>query len=188
MPVPSPALALAVVLAAGGCSPGANLPALPTASPTSLQTGAIADPAKEEPIEAATVVAGTPTDVYAAVASGMLRCWLGAGGPLKATHVFHADAAPPSEGGAAEIVLHERDPSMRDQRGARAFRVALAAEGGSVRVAVTAIKIAAPLSELMARDVATWASGGSGCQARALSPPSPPQPPPKVKGARSGQR
>ena len=102
-------------------------------------------------------LAGTPTEVYALVAGGALRCWFGADGPLKATHVFHAEAAPPAEGGAAEIVLHERDPSLRDQRGPRAFRVSFAGDPGGVRVGITTIKIAAPLSELMVRDVAVWA-------------------------------
>lgn len=195
-PVPRPparVLAAALAAIAPGCSPTANLPALPVAPP-GLETGAIAgEPAAEGPIEMATLVPGTPTDVYTIVAGSALRCWLGAGGPLKATHVFHAEAAPPTEGGGAEIVLHERDPLQRDQRGARAFRVSFTGEGGSVRVGITTIRIAAPLAELMVRDVSTWAGGGAGCQARALSPPTPqaaapPQPLGKAKGSRSSQR
>lgn len=190
----SVAIVLVVALAAvaGGCS-SANLPALPSAA-TPLETGAVASaPAGGGPLETATVVPGTPTDVYTVVAGGALRCWFGADGPLKATHVFHADAAPPTDGGVAEIVLHERDPSMRDQRGARAFRVSFTGEGGSVRVGITTIRVAAPLAELMVRDVAVWASGGAGCQARALSPPAPqaaapPQKPGKAKGSRSSPR
>jgi hypothetical protein len=156
-------------IGAGACS-SANLPQLPTGS-APVETGAVvAGPAEAAPYETTSIVRGTPTEAYALVAGGALRCWFGADGPLKATHVFHAEAAPPAEGGAAEIVLHERDPAFRDQRGARAFRVSLAADPGGVRVGVTVIKIAAPLSELMVRDVAAWAGGGAGCQARALRP------------------
>ena len=116
--------------------------------------------AEGAPFETTTIAAGTPTEVYAQVAGGALRCWFGADGPLKASHVFHAEAAPPAQGGAAEIVLHERDASLRDQRGPRAFRVAFTGDPGGVRVAITTIKVAAPLGELMVRDVVVWASGG----------------------------
>jgi hypothetical protein len=168
-------LASVCAAAAGACSPtGLQLPAStsPPASPSAqVETGAVASPPATAPLETATMVQGTPTEVYARVASGAMRCWFGAKGPLKATHVFHAEAAPPSEGGVAEIVLHERDISMRDQRGARAFRVSFVGEGGDVRVGVAALKMAAPLADLMVRDVATWAQGGAGCQAGSLSPP-----------------
>ena len=167
-----PAMACIVLLAigAGACS-SANLPQLP-ASPDALETGAVASGLPEgTPVETAVVVPGTPTEIYTLVAGGALRCWFGADGPLKATHVFHAEAAPPADGGVAQIVLHERDASLRDQRGPRAFLVAFTRDPGGARVGITTIKVAAPLSELMVRDVAVWASGGAGCQARALRPP-----------------
>ena len=170
-----PARAFTVVLAisAGACS-SANLPQLPAGS-APVETGAVASGPPEPAAYETTIIApGTPTEVYALVAGGALRCWFGAGGPLKASHVFHAEAAPPADGGAAEIVLHERDPSLRDQRGPRAFRIAFTGDPGGVRVGITTIKVAAPLSELMVRDVVVWVSGGTGCQARLLSP-APPQ-------------
>jgi hypothetical protein len=165
-------MAFAVLLAmgAGACS-SATLPQLPAGS-APVETGAVGNAHPEgAPVETATFASGTPTEVYTLVAGGALRCWFGADGPLKATHVFHAEAAPPAEGGVAQIVLHERDPSLRDQRGARAFRVSFTAEAGRVRVGITTIRVTSPLAELMVRDVAVWASGGAGCQARALSPP-----------------
>jgi hypothetical protein len=110
---------------------------------------------------------------------------LGADGPLKATHIFSAEAVPPSQGGAAEILLHERDASLRDQRGARAFRVAFAAEGGSVRVGITTIKVAPPLADLMVKDVESWAQGGAGCHVRTFSAPAPPAAPPPSKHTNS---
>ena len=188
-----PAMMLAVVLAisAGACS-SANLPQLPAGS-APVETGAVGGVAEAVPIETTTIAQGTPTEVYALVAGGALRCWFGAGGPLKASHVFHAEAAPPADGGAAEIVVHERDPALRDQRGARAFRVAFMGNPGGVRVGITAIKVAAPLSELMARDVVVWASGGTGCQVRALSPAPPQSSAPaqksdQTKASRNSQR
>ncbi len=90
-----------------------------------------------------TIAAGTPTDIYARVASGALRCWFGANGPLKATHIFNAEAAPPSDGGVAEIVVHERDLTSRDQRGTRAFRVAFVGRGGNVEVGISPLKLGA---------------------------------------------
>lgn len=137
------------------------------------------------------MVQGTPTEVYSLVARGALGCWFAANGPLKATHVFHADAAPPSQGGLAEIVLHERNPSVRDQRGARAFHVAFASDVAGVRVRVTVIKVAQTLAEPMVRDVEVWARGGAGCQARELGPPqtaAPLQPTAKTKTSRGSAR
>lgn len=125
------------------------------------------------------------------VARGALGCWFAANGPLKATHVFHADAAPPSRGGRAEIVLHERDASLSDQRGARAFRVGFESNAAGVRVNVAVIKLASALAELMVRDVEVWAKGGAGCQAQAFSPPqaaAPLQPAAKTKTSRGGGR
>lgn len=189
-----PASVFGVVLAigAGACS-SANLPQLPAGS-TPVETGAVASaPPEGAPVETATVAPGTPTEVYALVAGGALRCWFGANGPLKATHVFHAEAAPPALGGVAEIVLHQRDSSLRDQRGPRAFKVSFTGDPGGVRVGITTIKVAAPLGELMVRDVVVWASGGAGCQAGVLSPPAPQaaapaKKPDKSKGAGNSQR
>ena len=116
---------------------------------------------------------GTPTEVYELVARGALGCWLGPGGPLKASHVFHAQAKPPAEGGAAEIVLHERDPAYSDQRGPRAFHVTFVRAPAGAKVEVTNIKMMPTLGAAMAKDVETWAAGGKGCEVRILYPPQP---------------
>jgi hypothetical protein len=191
------AIVAALISAAGvgGCSQS-GLPSLPSGTqssitPTQLETGAVAAPATPAP-EVVTIAAGTPTDIYARVASGALRCWFGANGPLKATHIFNAEAAPPSDGGVAEIVVHERDLTSRDQRGTRAFRVAFVGRGGNVEVGISPLKLGPPMSELMVRDVETWAQGGSGCNARALSPPvevaAPPGNPAKSKATQNTRR
>jgi len=179
-----------VLLAMGavGCSSASPPALLPSAQ---LETGSAGPTASALAQSETTVLAqGTATEVYALVARGALRCWFGADGPLKATHIFNADAASPAQGGAAEIVVHERDPTARDPRGNRALRVTFLGEVTGVRVGITPIKVPDALAQPMVRDVETWARGGEGCQARAASPPqamvpAPPlQPPAKTKGAR----
>jgi hypothetical protein len=108
------------------------------------------------------------------VARGALGCWFAADGPLKASHVYRAEAAPPGKGGAAEITIYQRDASLRDQRGSKAYQVAFTGEVAGVRVATTAMKFELAHAQAMARDIETWAKGGSGCQLRVVMPPPPP--------------
>jgi hypothetical protein len=163
----STGIVLLVVALGGACVPS-NLPALPLSQPAP-EPGSVAAP--QSPHETAVIVSGTPTDVYALVARGALGCWFGAGGPLKASHVFQALADPPARGGAAEIMIHERDVTLRDQRGPRAYRISFAGEATGVRVGMMALKFAPALAEAMAKDIGIWAKGGAGCQLRALLPP-----------------
>lgn len=164
------AAALAALLLTGGCS---SLPLLNSASPIATgstgQAGVQTAPDPAVP-EVTRQVAGNPTDVYAGVARGALNCWFGADGPLKATHIFSADASPAALGGGAEIVVHERDPSAeRDPRGIRAFRVTFASSAGGVRVGIANLKFASPRSEAMIEDVSVWAGGGQGCALRKVA-------------------
>ena len=182
-------LVLSLASWAGGCG-SSGVPTLP-APP--LQTGSTELPAaaasgQAAPVESATVVPGTPTDVYALVARGALGCWFAPNGPLKTTHVFHADARPPAQGGTAEIVVHERDATIRDQRGPRALRVLFEAAPGGVRVLTTNVRIASPLAELVARDVEAWARGGVSCQARAEASPPASAPSTSAKGTSTDPR
>jgi hypothetical protein len=168
-----------------GCAP-AGLHALLQPAP---EPGKTANPAVSSvPYETAAIVSGTPTEVYALVARGVLGCWFGAGGPLKTSHVFQAEAEPPAKGGAAEIVIHERDASFRDQRGVRAYRVSFASEVTGVRVGMTALKFEAARAQAMAKDVQNWAKGGTGCQLRALLPPPAPRKGKIVKGPAAGKK
>jgi hypothetical protein len=159
---------IVVALAAtfGACT-STGVPVLPAGSgqieTTSTQT-------LPTPVETATTVPGGPTDVYALVARGIHACWFGAGGPLRGTHVFHAEAQPPSQGGRAEIVIHESDVALRDLRGPQAFRVSFASAIGGTLVGVAAIKVPPGFGEPMTRDVEVWVKGGSGCQLRAAFP------------------
>lgn len=122
------------------------------------------------------MTSGTPTAVYALVAQGALGCWFGANGRLKATHVFQAEAEPPAAGGMAEIILHERDETLRDKRGTRAVRIGFSAAPAGTQVRVAMIKMEPQLAQVMTRDVEVWAGGGSGCQTGKLAPPEPPAP------------
>src|SRR5262245_3265330 len=130
------ACALLLGTLAGGCT-SANMPRLALLPPASEVGGA---PAQEGPHETSVMASGTPTGVFAQVARGVLGCWLAGNGPLKASHVYRAEADPPAKGGDAEIVIYERDVSLRDQRGTRAYRISIASEGGGVRVAAAALK------------------------------------------------
>ena len=179
---------------AGACS-SATAPQLPAGGAT-VEPPVVAKPSASaaDPPPGTTVMAkGRPTEIYELVARGVLGCWLGGTGPLKASHVFHAEAAPPAAGGAAEIVLHERDASFRDQRGARAFQVAFASAPAGAQVGIANIKMASAVGEAMTKDVESWAGGGTGCHLRVvLPPPPPPAPPPdtgkaKAKGKEKGK-
>jgi hypothetical protein len=178
-------LAVAVAALLGGCGgPNLNLQDLlphpspaetgaqagtETAPKTGPQTGSVSAPSGSE--QTSTVVSGTPTGIFAEVARHALGCWFAADGPLKATHVYRAEAQPPAQGGSAEIDIHERDASTRDHRGARAYRIAFTAEFSSVRVTTTALKFEPKLAQAMAKDVESWAKGQEGCQLRAVLPP-----------------
>src|SRR5262245_38913199 len=149
---------LGLAAIAGGCTAD-GLPTLQSLLPPPGETStAAAEPPPAA--EASFSVSGTPTIVFTQVAQGTLGCWFGAGGPLKTSHVYRAEADPPAKGGEAEIVIHERDLSLRDQRGTRAYKVTFASEGLGVRVTTTPLKIEAKLAEAMARDVETWAKEG----------------------------
>lgn len=165
-------VAILLTTAVGACAP-AGLPTLPAATAQIETSSAGAMPGDMPPAETAIVASGSPTDAYAAVARRMLGCWFGGDGPLRPTHVFHADAKPPSQGGTAEIVIHERDPVQHEQRGVRAFRVSFETAAQGVRVGIAALKVPSPLAEAMVRDVEAWVRGGSGCQLRIVSPPPP---------------
>jgi hypothetical protein len=120
---------------------------------------------------------------YQRVASGILKCWFGAGGPLRKTHVFSAETAPPSAGGAAELVLYQRDamPGQASPRGVRAFRVTFTpVSDAKTRVDMEAMKVAADLAAAMETDVLAYAFEKESCKVQVVRPP-PPQPEPVAK-------
>lgn len=133
----------------------------------------------------------SPTDAYAQVARGVTSCWFGAGGTLKKTHMFYADADPPSSGGKAEIALIERDrdPLAASQRGAKVYRIAFGAEGSGTRIEHVNHKLSEPLVAGIEADVHRFAAGDLTCAtAGAMMPKLEPAPvavvPVKIKGKR----
>ena len=138
--------------------------------PVELDAGS----ASSGPHEASVAVPGTPTGVFAQVARGALGCWFAPDGPLKASHVYRAEAEPPAKGGDAEIAIYERAASSsRDPRGPLVFRIAFAADGYGVRASSIAYKLDREAAQAMAKDVESWATGGEACELRAVLPPVP---------------
>lgn len=140
--------------------------------PAELEAGS----APSGPHEAAVLVPGTPTGVFAQVARGALGCWFAPDGPLKASHVYRAEAEPPAKGGDAEIAIYERvaSPSpSRDARGPLVYRIAFAADGYGVRASSVAYKLDREAARAMAKDVESWAKGGEACELRGILPPAP---------------
>ena len=167
----------AAVSAMAGAGCAATLPG-PISLGTLPSIGAL-------PAPDGTLADNAPTAVYAAIAQKALVCWMGPKGPFKATHIFHADAASPTTGGQAEIVLHERDLTQKHPWGPRTFRIALTPEGGdtNTRVEMQNIKMKRDMADALRTDVIAWARGKDSCQAQVVQPPAP-EPvaaPPKVK-------
>jgi hypothetical protein len=109
-------------------------------------------------------IVGTPTEVYTRVARGVLTCWFGAAGPLKSTHIYHAEADPASKGGKSEIEIFRKDPTVPDPRSLRAYRIAiLPASSSSTKVEIENLKIDEPLASRLAGDVSRWSKAEGGC-------------------------
>ena len=161
-------LSTAAGLFAGGCS-GTTIPSLPALPQI---TGTVS----QAPI------VGAPTEVYARVARGAMACWFGTAGPLKANYVYHAEAEPASQGGKAEIVIHERDRKSDNPRGLRAYRIAITPDGEASTLAVENLKLPEPLAKSMEADVRRWGWGAIGCsEAEGGWSPNKPAPPPEPK-------
>ena len=158
-------------------SPIAGAAVLLTAVLVLAGCGSIAGPISLGSLPAAdqTTANNPPTTVYSDIAQKALTCWVGPKGPLKRTHIFHADAASPTTGGKAEIALHERDTTQAHPWGARTFRIELQSEGGgtNTRVTMQNIKIKQDLADAMRTDVIAWANGRDSCQAQVVRPPPP---------------
>ena len=123
---------------------------------------------------------GTPTDVYSRIAQRALNCWFGAGGPLKGTHVFAAEAPPPSAGRARRSCMHERDQGVqadkiRGARGRSASRMTRESDT-STRLTLQVGKLAPDLAQAMEKDVLAWGFDKESCAARVVRPPPPPPP------------
>ncbi len=169
-------------LAVAGCSGGAGL----LKSPAGLVSGTIDSKpatATAQPVQTAqsflpslpalpalpTLPAadsdpiGSPTEIYTRIARGATLCWFGTHGTLKGTYIFSADAEPPSKGGRAEIVIHERDPTMPNPRGNRAFRIQILPSGDNAKLEVENIRFPIDTGQAMTADVRRWARNDLTC-------------------------
>lgn len=106
---------------------------------------------------------GTSTEIYERTARGVLTCWLGANGPLKATHMFHAVAEPARMGGLSEIVLYERDGGEERKRGAQAALIRIEPVASSANVSFRNVRLPDDQADRFNTDVYRWAAGDEGC-------------------------
>lgn len=101
---------------------------------------------------------GTSTEVYTRVARGALLCWFGGNGPLKGKYLYHAEAAPPSRGGKAEIGVHAIDPTAPSPRAGRVFHIAIAQEGERAVMSAENLRLPDELARQMWYDAHRWAA------------------------------
>ncbi|MGL4394940.1 MAG: hypothetical protein ACRCS9_00225 [Hyphomicrobium sp.] len=179
-------------LALAGCSsageaPSLSLPEMPK-MPSLDSVAAIAK--SEEPPQ------GSATELYARVARGALGCWFAANGPLKKDYIYHADADAPSRGGKAEIMIHMRDTTQPNPRGAKAYRINIdPKDETSATLAAENLKMPEPMGKAMTDDVGRWARGELGCASAANAsawaatpPPAAPAVDPKAKPAKAKKK
>lgn len=177
---------LATALLAGCAGGGAQIqPLTVQETPT---VGALPEPAAiaiDGPV-------GSATELYSRVARGAMSCWFAVGGPLKKDYIYHATADAPSRGGKAEIVIHRRDPTQPNPRGAKSYLVEIEPKGDSAATIKTEnLKMPDTFATAMTDDVTRWSKGDQGCAGASTVvgwAPAPPeaaeviaQPKPKLK-------
>lgn len=160
---------IAAGLCGAACSGGPALPGLAN-SPAVAGFSKLAVPA---PASEPSHIASPSAEVYARVARGANQCWFGPRGRLAKTHIFHADVSPSMNGGAVEIVVHERAADQPKPWGYKAFRVLLA-EGagldgtpgaGGTGIVVENVRIPDAEAARMRSETFQWATGTEGCKA-----------------------
>lgn len=109
------------------------------------------------------------TETYARIARGANTCWFGASGPLRFSHIFHANAEPVSKGGSAEIAVHERVVGQASPLGFIAFKVRISGSDMSSDIHVENLKFPSDVGGLMQEDVEAWARGRLQCSGQAMT-------------------
>lgn len=109
------------------------------------------------------LVVGTSTEVYTRIARGVLTCWFGADGPLKANYIYHAEAEPASKGGRSEIKIMTRDREADDPRALRAYRIVIAPSESKTKVEIENARLPEPLAVRLKADVERWSRAQEGC-------------------------
>ena len=147
---------IAAAALAGGCSTGPEAPSAALPKLTDL-TAALP--------EAYTEPQGSATDLYARIARGALGCWFSPKGGMKQDYIYHAEADAPSRGGKAEIVVHVRDPSQPNPRGAKAYKVLITPkDDASATVTTENLRMPEAQAVLMTKDVYRWAKAEESCE------------------------
>ena len=158
-----------VALMASACAGGPKLPGLPVAGGAAdasmLTVGSL--PGEVSHLQLSS------SEVYARIARGANACWFGPRGRHGKTHILHADAVPSMNGGAVEVIVHERANDQPKPWGYKAFRVALAESAGldgtpgSGGTSITVENARMPDAEAqrMRAEVFQWAAGNEGCKA-----------------------
>ncbi len=167
----STAVLLTAAALLAGCSgtspslPGVAMPDVATITP------------KLTPADAPRPV-GAPTEIYTRVGRGILTCWFGPAGPMKPAYIYHADAEPPSKGGASVISIHQRDREASDPRSIRAWKLAIIPDPEGTKVEIENFKLPPAIAEPLARDAHRWAAGEENCSDAPIlaAPPPPPAP------------
>ena len=108
---------------------------------------------------------GKPVEVYTRLARLAKACWLSAPAPLSEGYLFTAEVSPEGRGGAASIVIFEKNasPGIPGQRGLVAYSLALMPSGEGTSIGVENGRIAEGFAAKMHADVERWAAGETGC-------------------------
>lgn len=154
---------LASAALGAGCSGGGTAPALGLPSPGGEAPATSATATLQTILTPQDLVVGTPTEVYTRIARGVLTCWFGAEGPLKASYIYHAEAEPASKGGNSEIKIMTRDADADDPRALRAYRVLIAPSESKTKVEIENVKLPEPLAVRLKQDVERWSRDEEGC-------------------------
>jgi hypothetical protein len=165
---PARGMLLMTGVALSACSGGPALPGLPDISAlpslSNLSVGSITTESSRQPLPSA--------EVYSRIARGANACWFGPRGRIGTTHLLHADAAPSMNGGAVEMVVHERAVDQPKPWGYKAFRVLLTESAGidgpgtgGTDIAVENTRIPDAEGARMRAEVFQWAAGTESCKA-----------------------
>lgn len=157
--------ALLIVAALSGCAGnGPELQSLSLQPASETVTTVAASPDVEAKGTSVSGATGSATDIYARLARGAMGCWFAVGGPLKKDYIFHATADAPSRGGKAEVVIHERDPTQPNPRGAKAYVIEIQPTGeSSANVTAENRKMSDAFAAAMTDDISRWSKGEEGC-------------------------
>jgi hypothetical protein len=157
--------ALLIVAALSGCAGnGPELQSLSLQPASETVTTVAASPDAEAKGTSVSGATGSATDIYARLARGAMGCWFAVGGPLKKDYIFHATADAPSRGGKAEVVIHQRDPTQPNPRGAKAYVIEIQPTGeSSANITAENRKMSDAFAAAMTDDISRWSKGEEGC-------------------------